>query len=269
MFVMTCLCSDIALPSCSARPFFNPIIFVFSFISYFFVFVFAFFPPFRRSLMEQLRRLQALVMNTSNKPAQTGTCVLVRTLCICAKWINKPPGLSFKKSPSHQTKQQQLLTAALATDRGLSVYTMEETSQKGTVPIKNRGHLLPLIKRKTQGNMSGPPCSTVKLLTLQSEKEHISQQPYKISNFLWLECSKNYIFSIYSYHPFSDSLFLCVPHLLLFNHHILRCFCCPSPSSCSPAWSPSPTPRLAKETSVQWEVSIPQRWIDVCARPAI
>lgn len=27
--------------------------------------------------MEQLRRLQALVMNTSNKPAQTGTCVLV------------------------------------------------------------------------------------------------------------------------------------------------------------------------------------------------
>lgn len=31
-----------------------------------------------RSLMEQLRRLQALVMNGSNKPAQTGTCVLVR-----------------------------------------------------------------------------------------------------------------------------------------------------------------------------------------------
>ncbi|KAM6921606.1 cyclic AMP-responsive element-binding protein 3-like protein 3-A [Xenentodon cancila] len=29
------------------------------------------------SLMEQLRRLQALVMNSSNKPAQTGTCVLV------------------------------------------------------------------------------------------------------------------------------------------------------------------------------------------------
>lgn len=40
-----------------------------------------FFPPLfpvdRRSLMEQLRRLQALIMNTSNKPAQTGTCVLV------------------------------------------------------------------------------------------------------------------------------------------------------------------------------------------------
>ncbi|KAL4000064.1 cAMP-specific phosphodiesterase 4 [Sarotherodon galilaeus] len=32
------------------------------------------------SLMEQLRRLQALVMNTSNKPAQTGTCVLVLVL---------------------------------------------------------------------------------------------------------------------------------------------------------------------------------------------
>ncbi|KAI3368874.1 hypothetical protein L3Q82_025856, partial [Scortum barcoo] len=31
------------------------------------------------SLMEQLRRLQALVMNSSNKPAQTGTCVLVGT----------------------------------------------------------------------------------------------------------------------------------------------------------------------------------------------
>lgn len=30
------------------------------------------------SLMEQLRRLQALVMNGSNKPAQTGTCILVR-----------------------------------------------------------------------------------------------------------------------------------------------------------------------------------------------
>ncbi|XP_026160995.1 cyclic AMP-responsive element-binding protein 3-like protein 3-A [Mastacembelus armatus] len=32
------------------------------------------------SLMEQLRRLQALVMNTSNKPVQTGTCVLVLLL---------------------------------------------------------------------------------------------------------------------------------------------------------------------------------------------
>ncbi|KAM8744695.1 cyclic AMP-responsive element-binding protein 3-like protein 3-A [Acanthopagrus schlegelii] len=32
------------------------------------------------SLMEQLRRLQALVMNTSKKPAQTGTCVLVLLL---------------------------------------------------------------------------------------------------------------------------------------------------------------------------------------------
>uniref|UniRef100_A0A3B5BLB7 Cyclic AMP-responsive element-binding protein 3-like protein 3-B n=1 Tax=Stegastes partitus TaxID=144197 RepID=A0A3B5BLB7_9TELE len=32
------------------------------------------------SLMEQLRRLQALVMNTSSKPAQTGTCVLVLLL---------------------------------------------------------------------------------------------------------------------------------------------------------------------------------------------
>ncbi|KAM3619014.1 uncharacterized protein V6R79_001720 [Siganus canaliculatus] len=29
------------------------------------------------SLMEQLRRLQAMVMNTSNKPAQAGTCLLV------------------------------------------------------------------------------------------------------------------------------------------------------------------------------------------------
>ncbi|XP_061681263.1 cyclic AMP-responsive element-binding protein 3-like protein 3-A isoform X2 [Syngnathoides biaculeatus] len=32
------------------------------------------------SLIEQLRRLQVLVMNTSNKPAQTGTCVLVLLL---------------------------------------------------------------------------------------------------------------------------------------------------------------------------------------------
>ncbi|RXN31085.1 cyclic AMP-responsive element-binding 3 3-A [Labeo rohita] len=32
------------------------------------------------SLMEQLRRLQALVMNGSNKPAQTGTCILVLLL---------------------------------------------------------------------------------------------------------------------------------------------------------------------------------------------
>lgn len=39
--------------------------------------------PLHRSLMEQLRRLQALVMNTSNKPAQTGTCVLVRTSSVC------------------------------------------------------------------------------------------------------------------------------------------------------------------------------------------
>ncbi|XP_054459456.1 cyclic AMP-responsive element-binding protein 3-like protein 3-A [Anoplopoma fimbria] len=32
------------------------------------------------SIMEQLRRLQAMVMNTSNKPAQAGTCVLVLLL---------------------------------------------------------------------------------------------------------------------------------------------------------------------------------------------
>ncbi|XP_068176332.1 cyclic AMP-responsive element-binding protein 3-like protein 3-A isoform X2 [Antennarius striatus] len=32
------------------------------------------------SLMDQLRRLQALVMNTSNKPAQTGTCIMVLLL---------------------------------------------------------------------------------------------------------------------------------------------------------------------------------------------
>lgn len=32
------------------------------------------------SLLEQLRRLQALVMNTSNKPAQTATCVMVLLL---------------------------------------------------------------------------------------------------------------------------------------------------------------------------------------------
>uniref|UniRef100_A0A3P8UPQ6 cAMP responsive element binding protein 3-like 3a n=1 Tax=Cynoglossus semilaevis TaxID=244447 RepID=A0A3P8UPQ6_CYNSE len=31
------------------------------------------------SLIEQLHRLQAMFMNTTNKPAQTGTCVLVRT----------------------------------------------------------------------------------------------------------------------------------------------------------------------------------------------
>src|SRR4029434_3766390 len=30
-----------------------------------------------RSLMEKLRRLQAMVMNGSNKTAQTGTCILV------------------------------------------------------------------------------------------------------------------------------------------------------------------------------------------------
>lgn len=36
--------------------------------------------PLCRSLMEQLRRLQALVMNSSNKPAQTGTCILVLLL---------------------------------------------------------------------------------------------------------------------------------------------------------------------------------------------
>ncbi|KAM4738949.1 cyclic AMP-responsive element-binding protein 3-like protein 3-A [Anableps anableps] len=35
------------------------------------------------SLMDQLRRLQALVMNSSNKPVQTGTCVLVLLLSFC------------------------------------------------------------------------------------------------------------------------------------------------------------------------------------------
>lgn len=37
--------------------------------------------------MEQLRRLQALVMNTSNKPAQTGTCVLVWIPTVCQQTI--------------------------------------------------------------------------------------------------------------------------------------------------------------------------------------
>lgn len=40
-------------------------------------FFLSFFLVEHRSLMEQLRRLQALIMSTSNKPVQTGTCVLV------------------------------------------------------------------------------------------------------------------------------------------------------------------------------------------------
>lgn len=46
----------------------------------------SFFPLDRRSLMEQLRRLQALIMNTSNRPAQTGTCVLV---CLSSLFARK------------------------------------------------------------------------------------------------------------------------------------------------------------------------------------
>lgn len=55
--------------------------------------------------MEQLRRLQALVMNTSNKPAQTGTCVLVRTEHIihCTsneqQLLNLPSVQKTKKNP--------------------------------------------------------------------------------------------------------------------------------------------------------------------------
>lgn len=45
-----------------------------------------FFPLDRRSLMGQLRRLQALIMNTSNRPAQTGTCVLV---CLSSLFARK------------------------------------------------------------------------------------------------------------------------------------------------------------------------------------
>lgn len=68
-----------ALPSSSFQTLGNPIIWVFSILQFFLTLLS--FLPFclRRSLMEQLRRLQALFMNTSNKPAQTGTCVLVRT----------------------------------------------------------------------------------------------------------------------------------------------------------------------------------------------
>lgn len=43
------------------------------------LFVFPLLFTLRRSLIEQLHRLQAMFMNTTNKPAQTGTCVLVRT----------------------------------------------------------------------------------------------------------------------------------------------------------------------------------------------
>lgn len=65
----------------------NPIILSHVFIHIFFLSLFSSLPllphPLCRSLMEQLRRLQALVMNTSKKPAQTGTCVLVWTPSVC------------------------------------------------------------------------------------------------------------------------------------------------------------------------------------------
>lgn len=49
--------------------------------------------------MEQLRRLQVLVMNTSNKPAQTGTCILVWIPTVCQQTI----------LVQYMTNEQQLL----------------------------------------------------------------------------------------------------------------------------------------------------------------
>lgn len=49
------------------------------------------------SLIEQLRRLQALVMNSSSKPAQTGTCILVLVLSFSLILIpNLHPGFHRK-----------------------------------------------------------------------------------------------------------------------------------------------------------------------------
>lgn len=87
--------------------------------------------------MEQLRRLQALVMNTSNKPAQTGTCVLVRMSleCACVNFrltLHVTCGL---KPFSFMTCQPAVVIARLAIKKRAN-----ETAQE-----VHSGLLLPLI----------------------------------------------------------------------------------------------------------------------------
>ncbi len=55
-----------------------------------------------RSLMEQLRRLQSLVMNGSSKPAQTGTCILVR-------WQRRRRSLRKEKKLRKEARKLQAL----------------------------------------------------------------------------------------------------------------------------------------------------------------
>ncbi|KAF7692517.1 cyclic AMP-responsive element-binding protein 3-like protein 3-B isoform X1 [Silurus meridionalis] len=59
------------------------------------------------SLMEQLRRLQALIMNGSNKPAQTGTCILVLLLSFSLILFPRLQPLS----PSRADDQAEFSTA--------------------------------------------------------------------------------------------------------------------------------------------------------------
>src|SRR4029434_9702225 len=65
-----------------------------------------------RSLMEKLRRLQAMVMNGSNKTAQTGTCILV-SYCTHTYTETSPSEAMEQRSvstPSHDMEQRHTHT---------------------------------------------------------------------------------------------------------------------------------------------------------------
>lgn len=53
------------------------------------------------SLLEQLRRLQSLVMSSSNKPAQTGTCILVLLLSFSLLLFPSLKPLSHSRAPNN------------------------------------------------------------------------------------------------------------------------------------------------------------------------
>lgn len=77
--------------------------------------------------MEQLRRLQAMVMNSSNKPAQTGTCVLVQLFFIQqVTWTSnqkqQQAGLNVENLKMFTTSKTQSLHMILILTSGLSFF---------------------------------------------------------------------------------------------------------------------------------------------------
>ncbi|KAJ8383565.1 hypothetical protein AAFF_G00219450 [Aldrovandia affinis] len=99
------------------------------------------------SLMEQLRRLQSLVMNRSNKTAQTGTCILV--LVLSFSLILLPSLQPFSDSKVNQetsggdfspVRVQSRSLSSLQSSRVLHVhFAMEEEPRARPQPARDEG----------------------------------------------------------------------------------------------------------------------------------